>query len=39
MYAHDLNITFSVSNDLAKDYIPKSLPFGEFGTILKSKFN
>ena len=39
MYAHDLNITFSISNDLAKDYISKSLPFGEFGTILKSKFN
>jgi len=37
MYCHDLNITFSISNDLAKDYIPKSLPFGEFESILKSK--
>lgn len=39
MYAHDLNITFSTSNELAKDYISNSLPFGEFGTILKSKVN
>ena len=39
MYAHDLNITFSTSKDLAKDYISNSLPFGEFGTILKSEIN
>lgn len=39
MYAHDLNITFSTSKELAKDYISSSLPFGEFGTILKSEIN
>lgn len=39
MYAHDLNITFSTSKELAKDYISNSLPFGEFGTILKSEIN
>lgn len=39
MYAHDLNITFSTSKELAKDYISNSLPFGDFGTILKSEIN
>lgn len=39
MYAHDLNITFSISNELARDYISHSLPFGEFGSILKSNLN
>ena len=39
MYAHDLNITFSISNELARDYISHSLPFGEFGSILKSEIN
>lgn len=39
MYAHDLNITFSTSKDLAKDYISHSLPFGKFGSILKSNLN
>lgn len=39
MYAHDLNITFSTSKELAKDYISRSLPFGEFETILKSEIN
>ena len=39
MYAHDLNITFSTSKELAKNYISNSLPFGEFGDILKSEIN
>lgn len=39
MFTHDLNITFSTSNNLAKDYISHSLPFGEFGDILKTEIN
>ena len=39
MYANDLNITYSTSKDLAKDFIPNECRFSDFAEILKSEIN
>ena len=39
MYSNDLNITFSTSKDLAKDFAPNECRFSDFAEILKSEIN